>query len=185
MPPSNRKPVLLAGLLLLALTTAGTGQVMVGTWHNDNLRTGQNIRETILTPSNVNSSLFGKLFSHVIDSYAYAQPLYLSNITIPNKGVHNVVYVATQHDSVYAFDADSNTGSNAAPLWHVSFINPAAGITPVPIATVSYPYGNCLTFPTEIGIVGTPVIDGASGTLYVVARTLEPAPPPNSQNSIQ
>src|SRR5260370_17815229 len=116
MPPSNRKPVLLAGLLLLALTTAGTGQVMVGTWHNDNLRTGQNIRETILTPSNVNSSLFGKLFSHVIDSYAYPQPLYLSNITIPNKAVHNVWYVATQPGIWYAFTPASNTSSTTSPL---------------------------------------------------------------------
>src|ERR1035438_6154141 len=83
-------------------------QVNVTTYHNDNSRTGQNTQETILTPSNVNSSQFGKLFSLATDGDVYAQPLYLFGITIAG-GTHNVVYVATENDSVYAIDADSGT----------------------------------------------------------------------------
>jgi len=150
------------------IATAARSQVSVTTYHNDNARTGQNTKETILTPQNVNSETFGKLFSHVVDSYVYAQPLYLANLPIPNKGVHNVVYVATAHDSVYAFDADRNTGATQGALWHVSFIDPAAGIK-----TLSAKDTKCGDVPPEIGILGTPVINAATHTLYVVARTNE------------
>src|SRR5207237_5973197 len=82
--------------------------------------------------------------------------------------------------------ADSDKGSNAPPLWHVSFINPAAGVTTVlPAEAVDFPYQDCRTFFREIGIVGTPVIDGVSGTIYLVARTKEPLPPPNNQTYVQ
>ena len=110
--------------------------VHVLTGNYDNARTGLNPNETILTPANVSSNSFGRLFSHALDGQVYAQPLYVSGLAIPGKGTHNVVFIATQHDSVYAFDADNNSGSNAVPLWRRSFIDPSAGITAVPAADV-------------------------------------------------
>ena len=136
------------------------------THHNDNFRTGQNILETVLTPANVNKTKFGKLFSYATDGISHASPLYLVNVNIPGVGLRNVVYVSTEHDSVYAFDAD---GLSVAALWHVSFINPAAGVTTVTSGDV----GECCDITPEIGITGTPVIDASTGTLYVVAKTKE------------
>ena len=140
----------------------------VTTWHYDNARTGVNPTETILNPANVNPGAFGKLFDIPADGAVVGQVLYLSNVAIPGKGTHNVVYAATMHDSVYAFDADSNTGANASPLWQVSLLPP--GATPVPM-TVQGCSG--VTGWNEVGVVSTPVIDAASGTIYVVAKTYE------------
>ena len=139
------------------------------TYHIDNFRTGSNPNETVLAPSNVNFNQFGKLLSYTLDGQTLATPLYVPNVTIPGNGAHNVVYVATEHDSVYAFDAD---GLISAPLWHTSFINPAAGITTEPSADSEGP-GDTGDIEPEHGITGTPVIDPSSGTLYVIAKTKE------------
>jgi len=160
----------LAGFSVLALLLAARAQVNVTTHHNDNARTGQNTKETVLNPANVNQTQFGKVFTQPVDGMIVGQPLYLSNVSIAGAGTHNVVYVATQHDSVYAFDADNNQGANAAPLWRTSFINPSAGIISVPIADQSC---SKVTRFTEIGIVATPVIDLVTGTLYVIVKTEE------------
>jgi uncharacterized protein (TIGR03437 family) len=141
--------------------------VSVLTYHNDLARTGENHIETLLTPASVSSGQFGRLFTYAVDGEVYAQPLYLPGVVIPGQGIHNVVFVVTEHDSVYAFDADNYL---AAPLWHVSFLDPAAGVTAASAADLE-----CASISPEIGITGTPVIDPVTGTLYVVAMT-EPTP---------
>jgi len=156
-------------LLCASLGVHSVAQTSVTTYHNNKQRTGANILETTLTPSNVSPSTFGKLFSQPVDGFVHAQPLYVPNVTVPGLGVHNVVYVATMNDSVYAFDADSRTGTNAKPLWQASFVNPALGITAVPSVDIA-----CEDLITaKVGIMSTPVIDTVGGTLYVVARTKE------------
>ena len=160
-----------AGLVCLCAMLSGYGaaQASVPMYHNNRERTGANVLETTLTLSNVNSTQFGKLFTQPVDGFIYAQPLYVPNVNVAGLGIHNVVYVATMNDSVYAFDADNNTGSNALPLWQVSFINPPGGISPITSSDVA-----CTgLISTRIGIVGTPVIDTVGGTLFVVARTRE------------
>ncbi len=132
----------------------------VTTYHNDIARTGQNLQETILTRSNVNSTSFGKLFTSTVDDVIDAEPLYLSNVAIPGQGNHNVIYAVTENDSVYAFDAD-----NGAQLWHVSVLG--TGETP------SDTRGCGQIFP-QIGITATPVIDrnsGPNGTIYLVSMS--------------
>src|SRR2546426_6600270 len=120
-------------VLLLTLFFARVhllAQTSVTTWHYDNARTSANTSETVLTPSNVNSASFGKLFTQPVDGFVVGHPLYLPSVNLPGQGVHNVVYVATMHDSVYAFDADN---ANAAPLWMTSILSySAAGATTVP-----------------------------------------------------
>ncbi len=132
----------------------------VTTYHYDGARDGLDSTETTLTTANVNASSFGKLFSVPLDGDVFAQPLYLPNVKISGV-LHNVVYVCTENDSVYAFDA-----ATGAQLWKDSFINPASGLTPVPSADI-----NSTGTGPETGITGTPVIDPSTGTLYVVTKT--------------
>jgi outer membrane protein assembly factor BamB len=143
--------------LCVALASSATDVV---TYHNDIGRTGQNLQETILTPGNVKSSLFGKLFTLRVDGIIDAEPLYFSAVSIPGKGTHNVVYTVTENDSVYAFDADTGT-----LLWQVSVLG--SGESP------SDDQG-CTQISPQIGITSTPVIDrssGPHGTIYVVAMS--------------
>jgi hypothetical protein len=125
------------------------------TWQYDPARTGQNTTEIALTPENVNSAQFGKRFSFAVDGKIFGQPLYVPNVDIPGQGHHNVAFVVTSRDAIYAFDAD---GLSAAPLWQVSLLNSAAG--------VNQP-------STGFGITGTPVIDSVARTLFLVAWTQE------------
>jgi len=140
------------------------------TQHNDNSRTSLNLSETILTTANVNQSTFGRLYSRAVDDQIYAQPLYATGVTVPGKGTHNVVYVATVNNSVYAFDADDATQS---ALWQVNFNDLANNIRPVFHTDVGQACGNYVDFSGNVGIVGTPVIDKSTNTMYLVARTVE------------
>jgi len=139
----------------------------VTTNKNDNGRTGANTHETVLNTSNVNAKQFGKRVSHPVDGQVYAQPLFLPNVTIDGS-THNVTYVATEHNKVYAFDTDS-TDAKAQPLWQASLGTPMNG------ADVYKKYGCCdvksATGDVSVGITGTPVIDPGTGTLYVVTST--------------
>ena len=148
------------GLVLAALWPSNTAAENWLTFHYDNARDGANTNEVVLTPANVNVSNFFKLFTYAVDAEVYAQPLYVSNVAISGQGTHNVVFVATENDTVYAFDADSNAGPNGGLLWQ----------TNLGIAATSTQFGvryhhNVLN--PLIGITGTPVIDPVAGTLYV------------------
>ena len=139
--------------------------VGVYTHKYDNTRQGANLSETVLTPQNVNSTSFGKLATFNVDGYIFGQPLIVPGVTIKGAS-HNVVYVATEHDSVYAFDAD---GATTTPLWKISFL--VNGATTVSTSG-STPDVSSTIFP-EIGITSTPVIDPTTSTIYVVAETKE------------
>jgi hypothetical protein len=139
---------------------AAFGQANVLTWHNDNARTGQNVSETILTPARVNPKTFGRLLNVFVDGKVDAQPLYVSGLSMPHRGVHNVVFAATEHDSVYAFDANSGF-----VFWHVSLLKNGE---------MTSDSRNCGQVVPEIGITSTPVIDlsaGSHGSIYLVAMS--------------
>ncbi len=154
-----------AFVLVLAMPAAA--QVSVVTWHNDAARTGQNLAETILTTTNVNSTTFGKKCSYAVDGQVYAQPLYVPGVSIAG-GTHNVIYVATEHDSVYAFDADCSTTS---ALWHKSFLG--TGITTMPCNKKGQPQCDMIILAPERGVTSTPVIDVTANKIFVHAQTVE------------
>jgi hypothetical protein len=148
------------------MVNAAPPTVRVLTQHNDIARTGQNTSETILNTTNVNANQFGKLFAMTVDGQVYAQPLYVPGVTI-NGGVHNVVIIATEADSVYAYDADSS----AALLWKASLVDAAhgAGANEAPLNNATTI--GCSDLQPLIGITATPVIDAASNTVYVEAKS--------------
>jgi hypothetical protein len=180
---SSTRHILVAALIVVMLasiaggtyfTTHASRQALVNadtavlTYKGDTSRTGQYSNETILNTSNVTVSQFGKRVAYPVDGYVYAQPLYMPNVLVNvngNPASHNVVFVATANDSIYAFDADQTSAT--APLWHISFINPPS-VTPINGTEVS-----CSDANPKMGILGTPVIDPSTGTLYAVAATWE------------
>lgn len=164
---SNANASVSASALVAVTDLAG-----VYTQHNDNARTGQNLKEYGLTVSTVNSATFGQLFSCPVDGMVYAQPLWVANVTVGGAS-HNVVYVATENDTVYAFDADS---PSCVQLWKTSFLG--TGVTPL---TPSDIQGNQDIGGPVIGITSTPVIDSTTNTLYVTPKTKETVGTVNGQ----
>ncbi len=155
--------VVLSLLPVVAFPPANKAQVLTAQY--DNLRTGADLHETTLKPANVNSHDFGKLYSRTVDGDVFAQPLYVPSLAILGKGKRDVVFAATEHDSVYAFDVN---GTRDAPLWKTTFVDPQRGISPLSEHDVFCPF-----ITPEIGITPTPVIDPATKTMYVLARTNE------------
>lgn len=153
-----RSLAIITSMLLAVVATA-----QITTSQYDNARTGATLNEKLLTPKNVNRNTFGRLGAFKVDGAVYAQPLYVPNLDLPGKGRHNVIFVATEHDSVYAFDADR---PGDQPLWHVSFLDPNTPTRPVRESDVQCPF-----IQPEIGITSTPVIDMQTGTLYVLSRS--------------
>src|SRR6195256_4359302 len=152
--------ILLAALVLLCAGQPPASAQDVLTYHNNNARTGLDSKETILTTANVNATAFGKLFTIPVDGKVDAQPLYLSAVIIAGKGTHNLLIVATEHGSVYAFDAD--TGAN---MWHITTLKSGETTSDV---------RGCDQVTPEIGITSTPVIRrpaGSNGVIYTVAMS--------------
>lgn len=182
-------PPAVAGVHVVKATTLATPHVSatatvavtdlpgVFTYHNDKARTGVNSREFALTPASVTPATFGKLFSCNVDGAIYAQPLWVRGLSIAG-GTHNVIFVATQHDSVYAFDADA---SPCVMYWHVHLLDVLHGGTGGEKPVVWNDVGNvgfrCFgdIYP-EVGVTGTPVIDPATSTMYVVSASEIPGP---------
>jgi chitodextrinase len=147
----------------------------VFTYHNNLSRDGTNTQEYALTTANVSISTFGKLFSCAVDGAVYTQPLWARNLTIGG-AKHNVIYVATQHESLYAFDADSNA-TPCVPLWQANLIDAphggTAGESSVPSGHIGGLVGNGFgDIEAEVGVTGTPVIDPGTNTLYVVSKSV-------------
>lgn len=159
----------------LSFTTPASNLFTVAmlTHHNDNSRTGANLDETTLTVANVNTNSFALLYTRPVDDQIYAQPLVATNVDLGSNGVHNLVLVATVNDSVYAYDADDP--SVRTPYWTRSFINPPNIVPPrnTDLSAIGACGGSYQDFSGSFGIVGTPVVAAASGTLYLVARTKE------------
>ncbi|MGO8673339.1 MAG: carbohydrate-binding protein [Capsulimonadaceae bacterium] len=169
---------LACAVFLAVMGASGTAKAAaVVTEHNDNARSGDNLEETVLTPANVNRAQFGKLFRYAVDDQSYSQPLIVPGLTMAaDEKVHDVVFITTVNDSVYAFDADSGDANGGNPLWHDNFI-PAGGRPPAntDLAAAGACDGDYTDFTGKMGIAGTPVIDTHTATLYVVSRDIDAA----------
>jgi hypothetical protein len=148
-----------------AVTVVNVAQAAVLTYHNDDARDGAYLQEVTLTPSNVKSTQFGKLLAYPVDGQIYAQPLYMSQLSIAG-GTHDVVFVETQNNSVYAFDADATSSQNAQTFWQDIQIGP-----PVTVDDTGGAYPN-------VGILSTPVIDATTNTMYLVSESSPNNPTP-------
>ena len=155
------RPLTICGVATVFALATLPAIAQVTTSQYDNARTGATLNEKSLTPQNVNAKQFGKLGAFKVDGAVYAQPLFLPAVEVPGKGTHDVLFIATEHDSVYAFDADR---PGDPPLWKLSFLDKARGVVPV-----SEDDAQCPFIRPEVGITFTPVIDLKSGTLYVLA----------------
>jgi hypothetical protein len=155
--------------VLTLLPPPNPSALNVLTYHNDNTRQGANTNEVLLTLANVNVTNFGRLITYPTDGYIYTQPLYVAGLAIPGQGAHNAVFVATEHNSVYAFDADSNAGTNGGLLWQTNLGTSALSSNHE--FGDRYNGGQYTDIVPEVGITGTPAIDLNSGTLYVDVRT--------------
>ncbi len=154
----------------VAVSSSGTGTPgpNVLTYHNDQARTGQNTNEVMLTTATVAPNTFGKLFTRSVDGFVLAQPLYVTGQFVQGSGFHNVIVGATEEESVYLFDADSNQGANANALWHIKLIDSAHGGQ---AGETSAPSGKCSFGPPNEAVTSTPVIDPNSAVLYVEAKS--------------
>jgi hypothetical protein len=151
-------------MLMLMTNDLSAQNLRVTTSQYNNMRTGANLNETVLTSETVNARQFGKVRSIPVDGAVYAQPLYLSHVDVPGKGIHDLLFVATERDSVYAFDAN---GNSTEPIWQVSLLPTKDGPSfPVPAADVQCPF-----ISPAVGITSTPVIDAETGTIFVLARS--------------
>jgi len=150
-------------LCTISLCAFASLRAQVTTSQYDNFRTGATLHETILTPQNVNAKQFGRLGAFKVDGVVYAQPLFVPGVDVPGKGMHDVLYIATEHDSVYAFDAYR---PEDPALWQVSFLDKSRNLIVPSEDDVQCPF-----IRPEVGITSTPVIDIKTGTLYVLART--------------
>ena len=153
LSPSSRLVV----LVLLCSHQIGWSQVNVLQNRNDPGASGANLNEVTLTPSNVNASGFGRLFSYPVDGEVVAQPLYVSNVFIPGQGTRNVLYVATMRNVVYAFDADNPVAGSGGKLWEADLNQTASGAIPFKATDVTGTHSE--NYPVNIGILSTPIID--------------------------
>jgi len=156
----------LSALLAASMLTLAVGPctAQVTTSQYNNSRTAATLHEKILTPQNVNAQQFGRVGVFNVDGAVYAQPLYVPAVPVPGKGTRDVLFVATEHDSVYAFDANR---AGDPPLWKVSFLDKSRGVTTLSEDVVACPF-----IRPEVGITSTPMIDLKTGTLFVLARTM-------------